>query len=71
MKRTNRGQNLYVQWTDGSKKWASPSYMKESFPLGVAKYKKMAGVDDKPEFEWWIKPVLRSTKQMIFKFKSN
>ena len=69
IKITVRGQDLYIHFKNGYGKWVSLKYMKEISPLEVANYTKMAGVNDKPEFAWWIKRILRSMKYIIFKFK--
>ena len=58
MRRSTIGWNLCVQWLDGSTSWQSLKDLEESYPLKVAEYAVMQGIENKPAFNWWVAFVL-------------
>ena len=65
MRRTTAGWHLCVQWLDGSTSWQSLKELKESYPLQVAEYAVMQGIDDEPAFNWWVDFVLKKRERII------
>jgi hypothetical protein len=73
MRRMTAGWHLCVQWLDGSTSWQSLKELKESYPLQVAEYAVMQGINDEPAFNWWVNFILKKREQIIklVKKKSN
>ena len=65
MRRTTAGWHLCVQWLDGSTSWQSLKDLKESYPLQVAEYAVMQGIEDEPAFNWWVTFVLKKRERII------
>jgi hypothetical protein len=45
--------------------WEKLSDLKESHPLGTAKYAVTMGIDHEPTFTWWVPHVLRKRDRII------
>ena len=56
---------MCVQWKNGSTSWQSFKDLKEEYPLTVAEYAIVEGIDAEPAFNWWVKPVLHERKHII------
>jgi hypothetical protein len=65
----HRGRNSMhrstVGWKDGSTPWQYLKDLKEVYPLTVAEYAIAQGIDGKPAFNWWVKPMLRKREHII------
>ena len=59
------GWHLCVQWKDGSTSWQFLKDLKEAYPLAVAEYAVLQGIDNEPAFNWWVNTVLRKRKHII------
>ena len=69
-KRTTRGWELCVQWKDGSTDWVQLKDMKESFPIEVAEYSKLANISEEPAFAWWVDHFQKKRDRYIKRVKS-
>jgi len=65
LRKTTKGWLLCVQWKDGSTSWERLADLKESYPLQVAEYATMHGVDGMPAFAWWVPHVLKKRDRII------
>jgi hypothetical protein len=65
MRRSTAGWHLCVQWLDGSTSWQSLKDLKESYPLQVAEYAVIQGIDNEPAFNWWVTFVLKKRERII------
>ena len=65
MRRSTAGWHLCVKWLDGSTSWQSLKDLKESYPLQVAEYAVMQGIEDEPAFNWWVTFVLKKRERII------
>ncbi len=65
MRRSTVGWHLCVQWLDGSTSWQTLKDLKESYPLEVAEYAVIQGIDNEPAFNWWVNFVLRKRERII------
>ena len=68
-KRTTRGWEICVRWKDGSHEWISLKDIKQSYPVEVAEYAAMKGIQDEPAFAWWVRYTLRKRKAIIQKVR--
>ena len=59
------GWNLCVQWKYGTTTWERLSYLKESYPVEVAEYYFVQGIDNKPMFVCWVPYTLNKRKHII------
>ena len=64
-KKSTKGWHLYIQWKDGSTSWEQLFNIKESNPVKVAKYAKSRGIDDEPDFAWWVEFTLKNREHII------
>jgi hypothetical protein len=65
LRRSTVGWHFCVQWKDGSTSWQSLKELKEAYPVAVAEYAVMQGIDDEPAFNWWVRAVLRKREHII------
>jgi hypothetical protein len=56
---------LCVQWKDGSTSWQSIVDLKEAYPVAVAEYAIVQGIDDEPAFNWWVDHVICKREHII------
>jgi hypothetical protein len=59
------GWHLCIQWKDGSTFWQSLKDLKETYPLAVAEYAVLQGIDDEPAFNWWVNAMLPKREHII------
>ena len=69
-KRTTKGWEFYVRWKDGSGDWTSMKDLKDSYPVKLADYAVMNGLQGKPAFAWWVPYTIKKRKAIIGKVKS-
>ena len=55
MRRTTSGWQLCIQWKDGSTLWGKLSDLKGSHPIECAEYAVSQGIQNEPDFNWWVK----------------
>ena len=65
MQQSTAGWHLCVQWLDGSTLWQSLKDLRESYPLQVAEYEFMQGINNEPAFKWWVNFVLKKRGRII------
>jgi hypothetical protein len=65
MRRNTVGWHLCVQWFDGSTSWQSLKDLRETYPLQVAEYAVAQGIENEPEFNWWVLFVLKKRERII------
>lgn len=58
--KTTAGWKLLLRCKDGSEQWFPLKDMKESNSVQVYIYSKANGIDDEPEFAWWVPHVLKN-----------
>ena len=66
-KKTTAGWRLCVQWKGGLTSWETLADLKESYPVQVAEYAKVAGIQGEPAFAWWTEHVLKKRDRIISK----
>ena len=67
---TTKGQELCVNWKDGSSNWVALKDLKESYPIELAQYSINNNIDHHPAFAWWVPYVEKKKKIIISKIKS-
>ena len=65
LRKTTRGWDLQVKWTDGSTQWVPLSDMKEAYPVQTADYAKSESIHTEPAFAWWVPFTLRKRDVII------
>ena len=63
--KTTAGWQVCSQWKDGSTSWEKLSEVKESYPVQIAKFAEVQGIDYEPAFNWWVKHVLKKRDRII------
>ena len=62
---TTKGWELLIQWKDGLKSWVPLVDIKESYPIQLAEYAKLQGIESEPAFVWWIPFVLKKRDNIV------
>ena len=62
---TTKGWDLCVKWKDGTSSWIPLKELKNSYPIEVADYAMMAGINDEPAFAWWVKNTLKRRDKIV------
>ena len=65
MRRSIVGWQLYIQWRDGSKVWQDRKDLKEYHPVETSEYAVDQEIYNEPEFNWWVKAVLKNRLRII------
>ena len=52
LRMTTCGWKLLVHWKDGIESWVHLKYLKESYPVELAKYAKSRSIADETAFKW-------------------
>jgi len=58
-RRTTKGYQLCIRWTDGSTSWEALKDMKEMDPTQVADFTVAEQIADLPAFWWWVPQALK------------
>ena len=69
LRRLTIGWQLCCQWKDGSSSWVNLADLKESYPIEVAEYAKILGIDHEPAFNWWVPHILKKKDRIILLVK--
>ena len=64
-RKTTKGWELEVLWSNGSNSWIELKHLKESNPVDVAEYAVASKIDKEPAFSWWVKYTLRKRDAII------
>ena len=64
-RKTTKGWQLQVKWSDGTKSWIDLKVLKESNPVDVAEFSIARGIDDEPAFSWWVPYTMKKRKAII------
>jgi hypothetical protein len=67
---TTKGWEICIAWKDGCPSWHSLSDIMNSFPVQLAKYAKLNGIDIEPAFKWWVPHTLKKEERIIKAIKS-
>ena len=67
---TTKGWDILIQWKDGSTTWNKLKDVKDSYPVQLAEYAKMNGIDEEPAFAWWVGHVTKKGARIVSKIKS-
>jgi len=67
---TTKGWEICIAWKDSSSSWHSLSDIMNSFPVQLAKYAKLNGIDIEPAFKWWVPHTLKKKERIIKAIKS-
>ena len=67
MRETTKGWEVCIKWNDGSSNWNQVKDVRESLPIQITDYAVLHQIADKPEFEWWIKKVLKKGDRIVSK----
>ena len=59
-----------VKWKDVSESWVQLKDLKESNPVDVAEYYTARGVEDEPEFSWWVPHKLHKCDVLVSEVSS-
>ena len=54
MRRTTAGWKLCIQWNYGTISWEKLSDLKESHPIECVEYAVSQGLQNEPDFNWWV-----------------
>ena len=65
MRKTTVGCKFNKKWRDGTTKWVSLKYLKESNPIEVAEYVTARNILEEPSFAWWVPYTLLKREKMI------
>ena len=60
-----RGWQLCMRWKDGSTTWEPITRLKESNPVELAEYAVAKGLQEEPEFSWWVPHTVRKRDRII------
>jgi hypothetical protein len=64
-KKTLAGWALEVEWRDGGTSWIELKTMKESNAVEAVEYAFANQISNEPDFEWWVRDILRRKKRLI------
>ena len=67
---TTRGWEVFVSWKDGSTDWVSLKDIKDSYPVQLAEYAVVSGIEEEPAFAWQVPYTIRKRNRIIRKVKS-
>ena len=67
---TTKGWDLCGEWKDSTSSWLPLKELKNAFPIEVAEYAKMAGIDNEPAFKWWVNHTIKKRDNIISKVTS-
>ena len=70
LKHTTKGWYFEVEWADGTTSWTSLKELKHSNPVELAQYCERCDLLDEPAIAWWVKYVLKKSKQIVSKIKA-
>ena len=65
MPKTTVGWKFSVKWKDGTVTWKPLKDLKESNPIEISDYVTAQGIQDDPEFPWWVPFTLRKRDSTI------
>ena len=65
LRKTMKGWFLCVQWKGGLTSWERLSNLKESYPIQVAEYATINGINNMPAFAWWAPHTLKKRDQTM------
>ena len=65
MRRSIVGWQLYIQWRDGLTLWQDRKDLKEYHPVETSEYAVDQEIYNEPEFNWWVKAVLKKRSRII------
>ena len=69
-KKTTKGWDLLIEWTDGTSTWVPLKEVKAGNPVELAEYAVQADIANEPAFRWWVKSTLKKRNAIIAKVKS-
>ncbi|CAJ1930019.1 unnamed protein product [Cylindrotheca closterium] len=69
-RKTTKGWELKILWSDDSYSWIDLKYMKESNPVNVAEFAVAKKIDNEPAFKWWVPYTIRKRDVIISAVKS-
>ena len=55
-RKTKKGWQLQVKWSDGTKSWIDLKVLKESNPVDVVEFSMARGIDDEPAYGGYLIP---------------
>ena len=59
-----------MRWKGGSRDWITMRYLKDSYPVPLADHEMANGIQDEPDFAWWVPFTLKKRISIIQKIKS-
>lgn len=68
---TTKGNQVQIQWKDGSTTWNKLKDVKDSFPVELAEFAIKNDLADEPVLAWWVPRTLEKKSRIISKLKSN
>ena len=69
-RKTKKGWQLKVKWSDGSISWLDLKALKEWNPVDVVEFSIARGIfDDEPAFSWWVPDTMRKRQAIISAIK--
>ena len=69
-RKTMTGVKVCVRWKDGTMSWERMVDIKQSYPLELAEYAIVQGINETRAFAWWVPYVLRKRKQILVTMRS-
>ena len=70
LRKTTKGWQLKVKWSDGSTSWLDLKILKESNPVDVAEFAIARRIDDEPAFVWWVPYTMKKRDVIISAVKA-
>jgi hypothetical protein len=64
-RQTTKGYQLCVRWKDGSTSWECLKDMKAAYPIQVAQYEVLQGIQEQPGFRWWVPDTIKRQTQIV------
>ena len=58
------GWQISCQWKDSCTSWEKLSELKESYPVQIAEFAVVQGIDHEPAFNWWVKHMLKKRNKI-------
>ena len=68
--RTTKGWEIMVRWVDGQQSWLPLKDVKDSYPLELADYAILHGLETEPAFAWWVPYTLKKRNQIVSAVKA-
>ena len=63
---TTKSWEICVCWKDGSTDWIAMKDIKKSYPIDLANFAQMYGINEEPAFAWWFPYVEKRRKTIIY-----